>query len=448
MDFFQFLPSVLWSQIFSYFFETKKGKTELCRLRLVCKSFRSLISPFWNQKLRLIYVRTYNDFENLASSIQILSLSNPTQELLSLPKNFGELFSNLVYLRLHESVLDEIKYLPTSLKKLCFTCNSNFPGISNATLKHLCSYSIVELNLQGHTSISSEGISHLPKTLTSLNLSQCTLIENKAISLLPKSLKELSLNNCIYIGVEGFKNLPKNLKILNLEGTKIDDSGLSQLPAGLIELNLSYCINITNQGLKTLPRFIQILDMEGTRLKNETISYFPPSLKQLSLNYCNNITNEGLKFLPTSLKILSLEGTKIDDMSILLLPNSIVELYLGYCKNITDEGLKNLAHLDKLQKISIFSNRNIYGSAFQHLDINLTVLLNGELLNPFLASVYLGNLESTKYFVEKAKVDLTQTSPSSEAVLNIAYATRNKALINYLTQKNVTKTTSIFQTLF
>lgn len=239
-----FIPDPLWQQIFSYFNSCEfEFQTNLSNFRLVCKRFRELISPFWSQRIKLFRLEEYlYRFHNLASSIRLLSISSSPQYVLQLPQSFKTMFSCLKELSIHDALGDEdVKYFPTSLRKLVFVRNS----------------------------ISAVGLSYLPSSVNNLIFALCSNIENESLKYLTTSIEKLTL-----------------------AGSNITDVGLTFLPKSIKDITLIGSLRITDEGLRFLAEnfpFLQSVSFIQCRLiRGDCFRYFHPCIVikfgSLSLN--------------------------------------------------------------------------------------------------------------------------------------------------------------------
>lgn len=423
-NYLNFLPSSIWSHIFSHFnFEKKEERQIMANIRLVCKKFREFTSAFWFQIIRGSYLTHYSHFSlEFTSALKILQILKPIHisEELPLPKNFGEMFPNLVelstfnhfyFLILIQS--ETLQFLPSSLRVL----KLNKSNINDQGIAYL-PQSLTFLNLSACINITEIGFQTLPSCLQYLNIGY-TKITDEAISYLPKSLTSLNLNNCGEISNNALKILPPNLQYLHLAYTKISDEGIAYLPKFLTSLYLNNCVHITNEGLKFLPQKLRYLNLRFTKISNEGIPYLPKTLTSLNFDYCDKISNEGLQFLPSSLQVLELCNSQI-----------------------TDKGIQSLSHLTQLRKLYLHHQSKI-NLGLQYLNLKVKILVfigfKVEIMNIFLASIYYGNIDSTKYFVQKFGSNiLSKLSDSGQDVWYYANRSKNKEqMIQYLKSKRL-----------
>lgn len=147
------IPVPIWSNIFQTLSEGLQHRT-LANLRLTCKLFRKLISPFWKQKISNCHLECYlHDCKRLDFYPECISVNE---------KNIFEPFQlfppQIKELQIHCIIKDDdLKYIPPTLQKLTFKSPNS---LTNDAIKYLPP-SLTEINF-GQCFIDAYGIQHLP----------------------------------------------------------------------------------------------------------------------------------------------------------------------------------------------------------------------------------------------------------------------------------------------
>lgn len=208
---------------------------------------------------------------------------------------------------------------------------------------------IGELDLNGSTGISDDGLSHLGtgalKNVRTLSLARTlvTPVGLQQLSRVPE-VEVLSLFAVPKVDTAAMEQLQslRGLKQLVLSETRIDDRVFEVLAEhdALEVLDVSYT-GIRGGGFASLERF--------------------PNLRVLNARY-TQVNDDGLKQWKgsKSLEVLNLAVTQVTDRGLLLLKSfpKLKELDLGTCP-ITDTGVATLAALHDLEVLVLGGNRGI-----------------------------------------------------------------------------------------
>lgn len=496
----QLLPFPIWQEIFSYFFLSKELNVHLPQLRLVCRFFRDLITPFWSQRIHVDQLEEFLIGVNLFHfSVHRLKIRCDVKknDQSSLPPYFGKVLNGLSILKFKKFFTDkDIPHLPTTLISLEIPYSSGvtveglrlLPQIKKLDLNYILSIndqvisclprsltklnlcyctkitneglkllptSLTKLDLEG-CKISDEGLSFLSKSITKLTLADCADIHNEGlkylpmnlkslnlsynenitdigISYLPKSLTHLNLDGCSLITNQGYQHLPTSLLVLYIEDTDILDQGIAALPRSLINLSLAQNLTFTPQGLKNLPPKLVALDLSETNITDQCFVYFPKTLTSLYLSNCKFITDEALKYLPPFLENLDLDQcSQITNLGISYLPTSLRELFLPSVDCVTDAGLTQLHSFPFLLVLEIDSQKSISGECFKFFSLDVQIYIQHMKMNPFVASIYFGNISSIKSFIEMGGVDINHHHLLGKSMLQLAKERCSPKIVDYL----------------
>lgn len=227
--------------------------------------------------------------------------------------------------------------------------------------------SITELRLAGCNRITSTGFAHLGRLPLKSLILDCASIVNTDLVNLPVSLTSLSCVYCRYLCQQHPVNFARfvNMKTLNLALTDTKNEDIETLPVSLTDLTLGGCHELTAPGFAHLAKLIALrrLDVGGTSMSDVSLRILPPSLTSLYLSQCEQVTDEGLRFLPAGLVDLGLRsctqltrtgftnlgrlgGLRIlylnnnaTDSILAILPTSLWELQIHNCHEVTGAGL-------------------------------------------------------------------------------------------------------------
>jgi hypothetical protein len=159
------LPNDIWRLIFKMMIE---DGSDLGNIRLCCKSFRNLISPYWKQTVPISHLQIYlNKIKIYGFELSELKISN-------------------------QGGNDILKEIPSNVK-----------------------------SLKLHSEIEDIDLLYLPSTIEILDIRNCTKLTDSCLSYLPDNLKNLNLFGLKNIKLESFTKL-KNLNIL-FNYTRIDN---------------------------------------------------------------------------------------------------------------------------------------------------------------------------------------------------------------------------------
>ncbi|PRP74630.1 hypothetical protein PROFUN_03552 [Planoprotostelium fungivorum] len=248
--------------------------------------------------------------------------------------------------------------------------------------------SLVRLDVESLSKITSVGFSYFPRNLKKLNASCCSLVDDDAIANLPRTMHQLDFSNCDKITDFGLSHLPDGLLSLNLAACKrITNKGMSFLPKTIQILDLGSCVQLTDNGLSHLPSNLRHLDMPSCSITDDLFRHLPRKMERLNLSWCKRLTGEGIRDLPSSVQHLDLSFCrKIVDDGLSSLPAGLTFLSLTYCP-ISGVGLKNLPH--GLVHLSLNNCSNITDHALKNLPKNLKRLsiLHCLLLSPMIIEV-------------------------------------------------------------
>lgn len=275
------IPQVLWNEIFGLlYFQNNSIPRTFSSLRLVCKTFRNLIAPYWKQKIKIedleVYASKCLSFGFSVHSLTIIGSGLGGKPIFGkMPPTFAEAFPNLQELVAHKTIkTKDLLYLPQS---------------------------ILYLRLSYCKHVKNKGFQFLPSRIERLDLSLNTHLVNSSLEYLPASIKVLDLSYCSLIGDEGLIYLSNLLKLEELvltNNSNVSDEGISYLPRTLQYLNIAYCINVTDQGLQYLPPTLRMLNLSGNnKISVVGLQFLPKSLKEVKCNNCNKISYEGMKYI-------------------------------------------------------------------------------------------------------------------------------------------------------
>jgi hypothetical protein len=325
------IPKEIFNHHISVYFSHKNFKV----LRLVCKTLHLYVQEVFKPIRKEFDFNVNTQINNSLPPIQFYQCAFSTDN--NYPFNFltSIYCQNLKILTIRGFINKEFNHIPSTLTYLNLAGCKN---IGDEGLKCLTSSNIIDLDLYG-SDITDKGLIYLPKKLNCLDLSFC-VISSEGLKHLPSTLTILTIislsDNRVIIDDEGLKYLPSNLIYLNLSDGDITDEGLKYFPSKLKTLNLRKCKSLNGKGLK----------------------YLSSTLTDLNLSSCENITDEGLKYLPSNLITLDLAFCKsLNGKGLKYLPSNLTDLDLAFCENITDEGLKYLP--SNLTKLNLSSCHNI-----------------------------------------------------------------------------------------
>lgn len=166
-EIFDFIPCPLWEKIFEILVLQGNIRQNLKNLRCACKSFRNIISKFWEQLLPLhqlpMYFQTCERIQFFPQSIYVLAPKE--SELSVLTKN--------------------LQWIPSNVKRIKI---DPFIKIVNEDLKYLHSR-VESLDLEYCSNIDNEGLKYLPPTLKSLNIKYCFKINVEGLQILPLDIQ-------------------------------------------------------------------------------------------------------------------------------------------------------------------------------------------------------------------------------------------------------------------
>ncbi|CAO3657558.1 unnamed protein product [Mucor hiemalis] len=222
--------------------------------------------------------------------------------------------------------------------------------------------------------------------LRHLDINHTSISDNELINTISrfKNLEELKLGGCDSITTRGLSFLPRELKSMrsiqfpNREH-ELDGVLLRYKDIPLESLDLSGFLNLTDEGAKSIAsmKYLRHLSLDGTKVTDEGISLIKDliELEKLSLDR-TLVTDIGLAKLSdlSKLETLSLSRTGVSNEGLIVLGDfeqtsfarNLRTLNLSQCRLVSDKGVKYLSGMANLTNLNL-DHTNVSKSCVKYL---------------------------------------------------------------------------------